>query len=285
VLQLFVDMFDLDVLYSLQKDPELLPAFTPTIGLAMREELLRVIDDTVLQQRDYRRLFDTRGGFVDAELGALYDLPGPFEPGFNPVTLPDTRGGLLTLAGFLAINSGEASTSPTMRGLTIRRILMCQTIPPPPPDVAPELPEPGDDTPMTKRELLQLHVSDPLCASCHQFTDPIGLALEHYDALGVYRLTDRGLPIDPSGDLDGKPFPDAIALGGLFTEHIAVGDCLVRNLYRYATGHVEDPALAPVITLLRDSLVDSGYDLTAAVDALVRSEGFRYATRSPEDLP
>jgi len=284
-LQLFVDMLDLDVLYSLQKNAELLPAFTPTIGLAMREELLRVIDDTVLQQRDYRRLFDTRGGFVDAELGALYDLPGPFEPGFNPVTLPDTRGGLLTLAGFLAINSGEASTSPTLRGLTVRRILMCQTIPPPPPDVAPELPEPGDDTPMTKRELLQVHVSDPVCASCHQFTDPIGLALEHYDALGVYRATDRGLPIDPSGDLDGKPFPDAIALGDLFSEHLAVGDCLVRNLYRYATGHIEDPALAPVITLLRDALVDSGYDLTAAIDALARSEGFRYATRSPEDAP
>jgi hypothetical protein len=168
----------------------------------------------------------------------------------------------------------------------MRRILMCQTIPPPPPDVEAELPEPGDDTPMTKRELLELHVSDPLCASCHQFTDPIGLALEHYDALGGYRLTDQGLPIDPSGDLDGKPFPDAIALGGLL--HRAHRRRRLRRPQPLPLRHRPrraDPALAPVITLLRDSLVDSGYDLTAAVDALVRSEGFRYATRSPEDLP
>ena len=285
IVQLFVDMFDLDTLLSLQKDPMLLPAFTPTLGPAMREELVHVLEDILLVQRDYRRLFDTQGGFVDAELAAHYGIDGAFDDTFVPVTLPETRGGILTLAGFLAINSGEASTSPTKRGLTIREVMMCQLSPPPPPDVVPELPEPGEGGPKTKRELLEAHVSDPACAGCHAFSDPIGLGLEHYDALGGYRETDQGLMIDPSGELNGKPFADAIELGSLFTEEPAVADCVVRNLYRYATGHIEQTEEQPTIGALREGLKESGYDLTAAVEVLVRSEAFRFATLSSEDLP
>jgi len=284
VIQLFVDMYDLDALLSLQKDAALLPAFTPTIGPAMRAEMVEVITDTVLGQRDYRRLFDTVTGFVDAELAAHYGVEPP-PGGVGPVALPDTRGGLLTLAGFLAINSGEASTSPTKRGLIARRVLMCQTVPPPPPEVEAELPEPGDDTHKTKREQLEAHVSDPVCASCHQFTDPIGLALEHFDALGGFRATDQGLTIDPSGALDGKPFADAVELGALVAEHPAIGYCVVRNLYRYATGHIEQAHEEPLIGLLFAALSDSGHDLSAAVDALARSEGFRHATLSAKDAP
>lgn len=285
VIQLFVDMYDLDALLSLQKDALLLPAFTPTIGPAMRAEMVHVIADTVLVQRDYRRLFDTVTGFVDAELAAHYGVEAPPGGEFAPVSLPDTRGGLLTLAGFLAINSGEASTSPTKRGLTARRVLMCQTVPPPPPGVEAELPEPGDDEHKTKREQLEAHVNDPTCASCHQFTDPIGLALEHFDALGGFRATDQGLTIDPSGELDGRAFADAVELGGLVAEHPAIGYCVVRNLYRYATGHIEQADEEPMITLLVTALTENGHDLSTAVDALARSEGFRHATLSPKDAP
>lgn len=285
MVQLFVDMLDLDALLFLQKDADLLPAFTPTVGPAMREEMVRVVADVVVEQRDYRRLFDTTQGHINAELAALYGIGGSFDADFVPTALPAGRGGLLTLAGFLAINSGEASTSPTIRGLTVRRMVMCQDIPPPPPDVEADLPEPGDGEPTTKREQLEQHVSDPTCASCHRFTDPIGLSLEHFDALGGWRDTDQGLAIDPSGDLDGVPFADAVALGALLAEHPQTGDCVVRNLYRYATGHIEQPAEQPAIDLTYAALIDNGHDLTAAVDALARSESFRHATLSEEDAP
>jgi hypothetical protein len=285
MVQLFVDMLDLDALLYLQKDAALLPAFTPTIGPAMREELVRVITDTVIEQRDYRRLLDTNLGHVDAELAALYGLPGSFDATFTPTPLPAGRGGLLTFAGFLAINSGEASTSPTIRGLTVRRMLMCQDIPPPPPGVEAELPEPSDGTPMTKREQLAQHANDPNCASCHKFTDPIGLSLEHFDALGGWRETDQGLVIDPSGDLDGVAFTDAVALGALLAEHPQTGDCVIRNLYRYATGHIEQPDEEAAIDLAYQALVDNGHDLTAAVDALVRSDSFRHAVLGEGDAP
>jgi hypothetical protein len=285
MVQLFVDMLDLDALLYLQKDAALLPAFTPTIGPAMREELVRVITDTVIEQRDYRRLLDTNEGHVDAELAALYGIAGTFGADFTPTPLPAGRGGLLTFAGYLAINSGEASTSPTIRGLTVRRMLMCQDIPPPPPGVEAELPEPGDGSPTTKRQQLEQHATDPNCASCHKFTDPIGLSLEHFDALGGWRATDQGLAIDPSGDLDGVPFADAVALGALLADHPQTGDCVVRNLYRYATGHIEQPNEQAAIDLTYAALVDNGHDLTAAVDALARSESFRHATLSEEDAP
>lgn len=285
VIQLFVDMYDLDALLSLQKDPALLPAFTPTVGPALREELVRVIDDTVLAQRDYRRLFDTRQGYVNAELAALYGLPGEFGPDFTPVMLPEPRGGLLTLAGFLAINSGEASTSPTKRGLTVRRVVMCQSIPPPPPDVEAKLPEPTDGQPMTKRQMLEQHRTDPACAGCHSFTDPIGLALENYDALGGFRATDQGLTIDPSGDLDGMPFADAGELGSLLAVQPATSDCVVKNLYRYASGHIEQPLEQPVLDELSAALVEGGYDLPATIATLAQSDAFRFANLSPEDAP
>jgi hypothetical protein len=285
VVQLFVDMLDLDALLSLQKDATLLPAFTPTVGPALREEMVLVVGDTVLDQRDYRRLFDTTTGYANAELAALYGIEGTFGSELTPVDLPAPRGGLLTLAGFLAINSGEASTSPTKRGLTVRRVVMCQNIPPPPEGVEAELPEPGTGEVQTKREQLEIHRTDPTCATCHNFTDPIGLALENYDALGGYRATDNGLAIDPSGDLDGLVFADASELGTLLAVHPNTTDCVIRNLYRYASGHVEQAEELGAIDALVDEFVANGYDLPAAVQSLAQSPSFRFATISPEDAP
>ncbi len=276
-LQVFVDAFDLDALLSLQKDPVLLPAFTPTIGPAMRAELMAVIGDAVVDQGDLRRLFDTQDGFVDAELASLYGVDGSFGADLSPVTLPPTRAGLLTRAGFLAINSGEASTSPTKRGLAIRLAVMCQTIPPPPPGVEAELPEPSGGEPTTKREQLDAHATDPSCVGCHSLTDPIGLALENFDALGGYRELDNGLVIDPSGELEGQPFADASGLGGVLAEHPLVAQCVIKNLYRYAVGHVEQEEEDEIVDQLVAALVDHEYDLRAAIETLVTSESFRVA--------
>jgi hypothetical protein len=285
-VQVFVDAFDLDALHSLQKDAVLLPAFTPTIGPAMREELVQVIVATVLDERDLRRLFDTQTGYVDAELAVLYGLGGEFGTEHVAVTLPDSRGGVLTLAGFLAINSGEASTSPTKRGLAVRRAIMCQQIPPPPEGVEAELPEPdGEDTHQTKRQQLEAHATDPTCAACHQLTDPIGLALEHFDALGGYRPDDQGLAIDPSGSLDGQPFADAAELGSRIAEHPATAECMILNLYRYAVGHVEQPSESETIDMLVEALEDSDYDMRAAIEALATAESFRLVAVPTEDGP
>lgn len=282
-VQVFVDAFDLDALLSLQKDPVLLPAFSPTVGPAMREELVRVIGDTVLDRRDLRRLFDTQTGYVDAELASLYGISGDFGSAPTEVTLPEVRGGLLTLAGFLAIHSGEASTSPTKRGLAVRLAIMCQTIPPPPPGVDAELPEPEGGEVQTKRQQLESHATDPSCAGCHTLTDPIGLALENFDALGGYRATDNGLAIDPSGDLEGQAFADAAELGTRLAEHPLVAECVIRNLYRYAVGHVEQPDEEATIDLLVESLQASGYDLREAIEVLATSDGFRIAKAAQEE--
>jgi hypothetical protein len=161
---------------------------------------------------------------------------------------------------------------------------MCQQIPPPPPDVEAELPEPGaNDEPMTKRDQLEQHREDPTCAGCHNFTDPIGLALENFDALGGYRETDQGLTIDPSGQLDGEPFADASELGQRLADNPAVIDCMSRNLYRYAVGHVEQPEEADVIAFMNETFEQSGYDLQAVIEALATDQAFRVGTLPSEE--
>jgi hypothetical protein len=155
---------------------------------------------------------------------------------------------------------------------------MCQTIPPPPPEVEADLPDPIDGQPETKRQQLEAHATDPVCAACHSLTDPIGLALEHYDALGGWRETDQGLAIDPSGELDGMPFGDAVELGTHLAEHPQVAECMVKNLYRYAVGHIEQPEEDEAIDALVEVFEASGWDLSAVIAELGASEGFRIAT-------
>ena len=133
----------------------------------------------------------------------------------------DPRRGLIGSAVMLAMYSLPQRTSATKRGQFIVETLLCRTVPPPPPNVDTNL----DDDPMdtgehhTLRELLEPHRADPACAACHDLTDPLGLALEHYDTIGRWRDTDQGLTIDVSGELDGVPFADAAELAGLLREH------------------------------------------------------------------
>jgi hypothetical protein len=282
-LSFFSDLLDLDSLVSLEKDPAWVPLFTATVGAAMREQLLLTIDAVVFGEGgDYRDLFDTETTFVNAELANLYGLKGSFGEAFVPVTFPadGARSGVLTLAGLLTMYSGEAATSPTKRGKFVRNVLLCQDIPPPPPGVKTIIPAPAPDELVTKRDLLERHRTDPSCSSCHGFMDPIGLALENFDVLGVYRGTENGIPIDTSGDLDGMPFSDARGLGMRMREHPLLSACLVRNVYRYASGHIEQGIEMPLLEELTARFVEAGDRVSTAFEEIALSPAFRFAARA-----
>src|SRR5262249_23133577 len=152
---------------------------------------------------------------VNAELAALYGLPAPSGTGFQQVTLPagSARVGLLGQAGVLAARDHADATSPTRRGLFVLTRLLCQDLPPHP---AADLAIPPAPTGrMTARQRLGTHAQTPTCASCHSHTDPVGLGLEHFDAIGAYRDTDNGLAIDDSGKLDQTPFQGLAGLGAI----------------------------------------------------------------------
>lgn len=276
----FAEYLKLDRLDSLSRDPMAFPLTTPSLAASMRAEVLRIVDDVVFaQDTDVRAMFDTRSTFLNDDLGRLYNLGGTRGAELVRVELPATgpRAGVLTTAGFLALNAHAAVTSPTLRGRFVRQYLLCQEIPPPPPGVVTSIPE--SSGPTTLRQRLGQHVSDPTCAGCHNLMDPIGFGLEHFDALGVYRTTDNGLPIDATGEVDGVSFRNARGLATALRNHPRVGPCVSRQLFRYATAHKETEAEAAGLRDLATQFQRDGYRLQALVRALVTSDGFRYATR------
>jgi hypothetical protein len=277
----FGDLLHLTELDELQQSTTTFPQVTATLGVSMRSETLQVLDDLIFgQDADYREIFDTRTTFVNGELAKLYGVTAPSGTAFAKTTLPDTgvRAGLLGQGSFLALNAHATTTSPTLRGKFIREVLLCQAIPPPPPDVVTTLPEdPDSGTPRTMRQKLQVHREVASCAACHQVMDPLGLALENFDAIGAYRTTDAGQTIDPSGDLDGARFSGPRELATLLKQHPDVASCIARSLYRHATGHVEAGGEEPAVTTLATELQANGYRFRSLMLGVVRSAGFVYA--------
>jgi hypothetical protein len=279
----FSEQLALDRLDTLAKEPAVYPQLTPTLKRAMRAELELRFDDVVFTERgDYRALIDGRTTFVDAELAKLYGLAGITGSALQKVALPaaGARAGIFGSAALLSIHAAAGDTSPTRRGKFIRGQILCQEIPPPPEGTNFAL-EHGEAGAATMRTRLAAHRERAECAGCHALMDPIGLAFEHFDGIGAFRATDHGLPIDPSGTLDGIPFDGPVALLGLLRTHPALPRCVARQLFRYATGHQETADEERLIAGLSEAFVAAAYRLPALVLALVTSDAFRYA--SPPD--
>jgi hypothetical protein len=275
------ERLSLEDLDTMSKDATLFPSAGPELADAMREDILRTIEAVTLDgNADYRDLFDTRIVFASGALASVYGVSS--SDASEPTTLPadSPRVGLMGKPGLLAMNAHSVNTSPTRRGKFVRERIMCSDIPPPPPDVITQLPEPDPNAP-TMRDRLREHATNAACAGCHTLMDPIGLAFEHFDAIGAYRPDDDGHTIDASGELSGTAFDDARALMSILREREEVMSCVVRQLYRYATAHVETGGEAVVIEALDASFASSGYDLAALLVSIATSDGFRYAEAAP----
>lgn len=276
VRQFFTDMYELYELDALAKDPTLFVHFSTDVGGFAREETLRLVEYIVFEKdADYRELITTNETFVNRHLASIYSVPAASREGFAKVTLPRSSGrrGVLGHLSFLGLQSHPAASSAVLRGLFVRKVLLCQEIPPPPVDVNTALPEPTEVAP-TLRERNKIHLENPSCAQCHNFMDPIGLGFENFDGLGRWREKDNGALIDASGDLDGKPFTDAWEMAEVVREHENVGICLTRTLYRYATSHVEQADEGKLIVALSKRFEEQGYRIKALLFDIVTSPGF-----------
>ena len=276
------ELYELWLLDEKVKDPVTFPEWTPTLRAVMRDELRARIEDVVFTAPgDFFSLYDSRKVFVNNELALLYGLPTVLPDAFREAMLPEdsARRGLIGSGLMLAMNSLPARTSATARGAFIAEALLCRTVPLPPPEVDTDLDKPDmeDPGPRTLREKLEPHRADPACSGCHNITDPLGLALEHFDTIGRYREFDQGLVIDASGDLDGLPFLDGAELATRLREHPEVARCLVRKLATYTAGRV--PAYAELETLaaLEDALGFEGNRFDRLLFALVTHDDFRFA--------
>ncbi len=274
----FATLLSLENLDALTRPTAIFPLFTPTLGAAMKQETTLVIDDLVFaRDDDYRRLFDQTETFVNAELAALYGVPAPAGTGFAKVTLPASshRAGLLGQAGVLAARDHSDGTSPTRRGLFVLTRLLCQDLPLAPPANL-QIPPPPTGL-LTARQKLEQHATNDVCASCHQITDPVGLSLEHFDAMGVWRDDDHGLAIDDTGAVDGQSYAGELGLGAVLREHPALGPCLLQSLYGVGVGHLATEFDRAPFAALVDAWAANGGRVRAALASIVASDGFRYA--------
>ena len=269
----------LDRVSSQAKDPSLFPEYNASLQAAMVRDMRGVWEAVAFdEQASALSLFSTKKVVVNASLAKLYgmDTTGLTDTVFKTLSLPDNslRVGILGKSGFLSQFANQKEGSPTLRGKFIRDSLMCLTIPPPPGDVTAMLVEPPADQPMTKRQRLENHRTLPSCAGCHGLMDPLGLPLETFDAVGRYRTIDHGLPIDPSGDVDGVAVADAQALGVAMSTNVKVAQCLVRRYYTYALGHSERDVDKSVEDTLSSSFQASGYKLRDLIVDTVTHEAF-----------
>lgn len=281
------ELYNLPLVDGLQKDPALYPQLTAALRTGMRDEIVLAWKDAALtSETNLTSLLDSTKTYINRDLARLYGLPATVAPAGGAqvaATLPadGPRAGLLGMAGLLAVHSKQNETSPTDRGKFIRETFLCDEIPPPPPNVDTTLPEPPAGVVMTKRERFAIHRESPVCASCHALTDPTGLALEPFDALGIHRTTEYGKTIDASGELDGVAFADPRGLGRVLAASPAVRTCMVKQLYRLATGHRETDGEAIVIAALDQQFVGANGRYRDLLVAIAKSDGFRIVAPGP----
>lgn len=269
-------------------DPALHPDWSPELAASMKEETLLFFADFLTNGRPLTELLTADYTFVDSRLAAFYQIPAPAaapalsDPEALPFVRaqlpPDRRAGLLGHAGILTVTSYPNRTSPVLRGKFVLEKILGTPPPPPPPNI-PSLAEHVDGgQPETLRGRLELHRSNPSCASCHALIDPLGFALEHYDALGRYRDSDNGRPVDSSGRLaTGEPVNSPTSLSAVLatTKADEFHRNFARTLLTYALGRGLDYYDRPTVEKIVSTAAARGHTLPAYIDAVVASIAFQ----------
>lgn len=250
---LFIRLFD-----DIHPDPTLFPGFDDSLRTAFKHETQLLFREFAFNGMPADQLLTANFTFANDRLAQFYGLPAVSGSEPQRVTLGAAqRRGLLSQAGLLAANAHPDASSPVRRGKYVLEELLCQGVPPPPPGVDTTI-KPDSSGAKTLRQVLETHLLNPTCAACHSLMDPIGFGLENFDAVGAYRTTDNGLPIDATGALpDGQKFNGALELAQLLAKDPGFARCLTSKLYVYALGrgvvtddpkHLDESSLAAITT-------------------------------------
>jgi hypothetical protein len=258
----------------------LYPDFDDNLRQAFRRETELFFQSIVQEDRSVLTLVDADYTFLNERLARHYEVPNVYGDRFRKVPLPagSERRGLLGHGSILTVTSHATRTSPVRRGKWILESILGAP-PPPPPANVPPLKERGSGGPaQTMRELMAEHRSNAVCAACHQSIDPLGLALENFDAVGRWRTRgEDGAPIDASGSMPGGARFDGVA--GLRQALLARPDVFVgtltEKLLTFALGRGVDAGDAPAVRQIRREAARDGHRFSALVRAIVRSAPFQ----------
>jgi hypothetical protein len=275
----------LRALQSHQVEPSVFPEWGEPLRDAMIREGLAYFDLFLHGGRSLSEFFSADVNFVDDSLADLYGMNGgPYDPKKPTIVTSDARRGFLGLASFLTFTSFAYRTAPTLRGKWVLENLLCQEIPPPPPNV-PQLVKMDEvDQSLNVRERLAEHRANPTCASCHATLDPIGLGLESFDAIGRYRERyAEGDLIDASGVLpSGETFDGLLELSSLLAKDDRLADCASEKLLTYALSRKLEDGDQPFLAEIRERFTRDGGSVRALLEQIVLSEPFRSRRGEPE---
>ena len=268
-------------LNSITPNHRLFPDFDDNLRQAFRSETELFFESILREDRSVMDLLKANYTFLNERLAKHYQIPNVYGSRFRKVTLnpDDHRGGLLRHGSILTVTSYATRTSPVIRGNWVLKNILGTPAAPPPDDV-PALEDNDVDQSLPVRERLSAHRANPACASCHDLMDPVGFALENYDAIGRWRTHQEGRPLDVSGGLpDGQEFVgiDGLERGLQKRPELFVAT-LTEKLMTFALGRGVEPYDGPAV---RKIVADSGVDdnrMSSIIVGIVSSVPFKMRT-------
>jgi hypothetical protein len=262
-------------------DPDLFPDFDENLRDAFMRETELFIDSQMRSDRSIPELLTADYTFLNERLARHYGIAGVQGSRFRRVTLNGAeRGGLLGHGSLLTVTSYPNRTSPVLRGKWLLENILGTPPPPPPPDVPALKDKDENGRPQSVRERLEDHRRNPTCAACHAQMDPLGFALDHFDAVGKWREKDEGTAVDASGTLpDGSTFRGLDGLRTLLDsrreQFVAT---VTEKLLAYALGRGLEAYDMPAVRKIVRDAADDGHSWSSIVLGIVDSVPFRMRT-------
>jgi hypothetical protein len=269
-----------------EADPDsgIFPNFTRNLGQSMTRETKLLFDSVMREDRSITDLVTANYTFVDEILAKHYGIPNVSGPAFRrvPITNPN-RFGLLGHASILTLTSLANRTSPVNRGKYVMEVMLGVTPPAPPANVPPLMENVDNQKALSVRERLEIHRKNEPCASCHKMMDPIGMALENFNAVGVWRNMDSGFRVDPAGQLyDGTKLDGPVSLRNAILDHKEsfVGS-FTESLLAYGLGRLLDHQDMPLVRAIERDAAKNNNRFSSFVLGIVKSVPFQM--RKAED--
>lgn len=269
---------DIDLVHP---DANQYPDFREQLAKDMRRETELFFWNLVRENRSLNDLFTADYSYVNEDLAKHYDIPGVVGTQFRRVAYPvgSPRRGLLGHGSVLTLTSVANRTSPVLRGKWVMEVLMGSPPPPPPPNV-PDLEKTGEAKEgrlLTTRERMEIHRDNASCRSCHQFIDPIGLALDNFDVMGRWRIRENGSALDTRGDFyDGTRITNPNELQqALLKRPVPLMRAFTQNLMAYALGRRVEWYDAPTVRRIEATARTGNYRVQDVILGVVKSDAFR----------
>jgi mono/diheme cytochrome c family protein len=262
---------------SVRPDPDQFPEFDNQLRKAMYTETHMFVSALIQEDHSILDFINGNYTYLNEKLAKFYGIPGVTGDNFRRVELDGTqRSGVLTQGSVLTVTSYPTRTSPVLRGKWILENVLNTPPPPPPPGVG-SIDAKGGPASGTMRQQMERHRANPICAGCHTKMDPLGFALENYNAIGQWRTQDASQTIDSSGVLpDGKRFKGSSEMKAILAENRdAFADCLTEKLMIYALGRGLEGFDRTATKKIVARLQQNDYRFSALISGIVESVPFQ----------